>query len=55
MNALPTEENPFPARKFYRCFSKVLELKGMQKTEESGEAPTESGVQSETATETKAA
>jgi len=30
MNALPTEENPFPARKFYRCFSKVLELKGME-------------------------
>jgi len=29
MNALPTAENPFPARKFYRCFGKVLELQGM--------------------------
>ena len=27
MTALPTEENPFPARKFYRCFAKVIELK----------------------------
>ena len=31
MNALPSPENPFPARKFYRCFSKVLEMKGMEK------------------------
>ena len=31
MNALPSAENPFPARKFYRCFSKVLEMKGMEK------------------------
>lgn len=23
MNALPTEENPFPARKFYRCYTSV--------------------------------
>lgn len=30
MNAVPTEENPFPARKFYRCFAKVLELKDME-------------------------
>lgn len=29
MNALPSEQNPFPARKFYRCFAKVLELQGM--------------------------
>ncbi len=29
MNALPTEDNPFPARKFYRCFAKVVELQGM--------------------------
>ena len=36
MNALPSEENPFPARKFYRCFSKVLELKGMEKLEDAG-------------------
>ena len=34
MNSLPTEENPFPARKFYRCFAKVLELQGMD-----GETP----------------
>ena len=34
MNALPSEENPFPARKFYRCFSRVLELKGMEKTDD---------------------
>jgi hypothetical protein len=27
MNAIPTNENPFPARKFYRCFAKVLEVK----------------------------
>jgi hypothetical protein len=32
MNCMPTEENPFPARKFYRCFSRVTELKGMQKS-----------------------
>jgi hypothetical protein len=31
MTGLPTEENPFPARKYYRCFSNVLELKGMEK------------------------
>jgi hypothetical protein len=36
MNALPSEDNPFPARKFYRCFSKVLELKGMERTEDPG-------------------
>jgi hypothetical protein len=36
MNALPSEDNPFPARKFYRCFSKVLELKGMERTEDTG-------------------
>jgi hypothetical protein len=36
MNALPSEDNPFPARKFYRCFSKVLELKGMESTEDPG-------------------
>lgn len=29
MNALPSEQNPFPARKFYRCFAKILELQGM--------------------------
>ena len=34
MNSLPTAENPFPARKFYRCFAKVLELQGMD-----GETP----------------
>jgi len=33
MIAVPTEENPFPARKFYRCFSKVVELKGMEKAD----------------------
>ena len=27
MTSIPTEEHPFPARKFYRCFAKVLELK----------------------------
>lgn len=31
MTGLPTAENPFPARKYYRCFSNVLELKGMEK------------------------
>ena len=31
MTGVPTEENPFPARKYYRCFSNVLELKGMEK------------------------
>jgi hypothetical protein len=41
MNALPTEENPFPARKFYRCFAKVLELQGMD------------GVEAETAPQTE--
>ena len=45
MNDLPSEGNPFPARKFYRCFSKVIELKGMEKftestdTQAAGEAP----------------
>jgi hypothetical protein len=29
MNALPSAENPFPARKFYRCFARVLELKDL--------------------------
>jgi len=24
MNSLPNEENPFPARKFYRCYSSVM-------------------------------
>ncbi len=24
MTSLPTEANPFPARKFYRCFAKVV-------------------------------
>jgi hypothetical protein len=24
MNAVPTEEEPFPVRKFYRCFAKIL-------------------------------
>ncbi len=24
MNALPCEENPFPARKFYRCYTSVV-------------------------------
>ncbi len=33
MNALPSEQNPFPARKFYRCFAKVLELQGMDGVE----------------------
>ncbi|NDG83913.1 MAG: hypothetical protein EBX52_02620, partial [Proteobacteria bacterium] len=33
MTDVPTEEDPFPARKFYRCFSKVVELKGMEKGE----------------------
>jgi hypothetical protein len=27
MTEVPTEANPFPARKFYRCFAKVLEVK----------------------------
>jgi hypothetical protein len=27
MTQIPTEEHPFPARKFYRCFAKVLEVK----------------------------
>ena len=27
MSAIPTEENPFPSRKFYRCFATVLERK----------------------------
>ena len=27
MNAIPTAENPFPARKFYRCFAQVMEVK----------------------------
>jgi len=40
MNALPSEENPFPARKFYRCFSKVLELKGMENTENTSNSET---------------
>ena len=29
MNSLPTEDNPFPARKFCRCFAKVLELQDL--------------------------
>ena len=33
MNALPSEQNPFPARKFYRCFAKILELQGMDGVE----------------------
>ncbi len=37
MNDLPSEGNPFPARKFYRCFSKVIELKGMEKFTETTE------------------
>ncbi len=39
MNEVPTEENPFPARKFYRCFSNVLELKKMQKDGNGAVAP----------------
>jgi hypothetical protein len=39
MTDVPTEENPFPARKFYRCFSKVVELQGMEKTGASEENP----------------
>ena len=27
MTSIPTEENPFPARKFYRCFAKVIDVK----------------------------
>jgi hypothetical protein len=27
MTALPTEACPFPARKFYRCFAQVIEVK----------------------------
>jgi hypothetical protein len=33
MTNVPTEDNPFPARKFYRCFANVLELQGMEKGE----------------------
>ncbi len=40
MNALPTEENPFPARKFYRCFAKVLELQGMDDVVNDAATPT---------------
>jgi hypothetical protein len=40
MTDVPTDANPFPARKFYRCFANVLELKGMEKglSEESATA-----------------
>lgn len=32
MNALPTEQNPFPARKFYRCYTTALTAEGAAKT-----------------------
>jgi hypothetical protein len=32
MNALPTEENPFPARKFYRCYTSAVSAEGLTKT-----------------------
>ena len=44
MNALPTEENPFPARKFYRCFARILELQGMDGVEGVSTQPMEATV-----------
>ncbi|MBU6154014.1 MAG: hypothetical protein KGP28_06905 [Bdellovibrionales bacterium] len=55
MNALPSENNPFPARKFYRCFSKVLELKGMEKTPADSEAQTQPTPETPKPEETNAA
>jgi hypothetical protein len=56
MNALPTPEHPFPARKFYRCFAKVLELNGLDGMMEPSEnvtpitaAPTPENATTETA------
>jgi hypothetical protein len=49
MNAIPSEENPFPARKFYRCFSKVLELKGMKAAEPQATEPPVAGTDQEKA------
>ena len=39
MNALPTEENPFPARKFYRCYSFASEAAAQNAPQE--EVPSE--------------
>ncbi len=33
MNSLPTEENPCPARKFYRCYSMVIKVVEQQMEE----------------------
>ncbi len=54
MNALPTEENPFPARKFYRCFAKVLELQGMDGIDQTKSSQTDTPQITETV-ETQAA
>jgi len=53
MNALPSEENPFPARKFYRCFSRVLELKGMEKSGEPATPAALSSTHHEESTQTQ--
>jgi hypothetical protein len=35
MTAIPDEDHPFPALKFYRCFAKIIELKRLgQSTDE---------------------
>ena len=39
MTSLPTEENPFPSRKFYRCFARVLKA-----SELTGSAPAPEGL-----------
>ncbi len=58
MTMLPSEEHPFPARKFYRCYAKVLSLKRDGKpvhSEEPGQLATVSNITSESAGELKAA
>lgn len=34
MNSIPSEENPFPARKFYRCYTQAVGAVAAAKTEE---------------------
>lgn len=43
MNALPSENQPFPARKFYRCYSLVLKAGEMSGTVENNEAAAPAG------------
>lgn len=43
MNALPSDENPFPARKFYRCYSMVLKTGELSGTVENNEAAAPAG------------